>query len=154
MAQIPSARSAKNYQVEWTTNATTYIDISGYSTTVADSGGDRKTGEAYTYGDDIAVIGEGKRSPRTVDVTVLYNEDSTAYTSLYTLQQSGATFGLRLTPRGLETGAGTIGRYLTQTTYGLLQKLDLPTGNSDDGKPMVCKMTVMTPTVTTATTSI
>ena len=154
MAQIQTARSAKNYQVEWTTNGSTYTDISGYSTSVADSGGDRKTGEAFTYGDDYPVIGAGKRASRTVDVEVLYNEDSTAFLSLYTLQQSGGQFGLRLTPRGLETGAGTVGRYVTQTTYGLLTKLDLPTGNPDDGKPMICKLTVQTPTVTTTTTSI
>ena len=155
MAQIATARSAKKYMVEWTTSGSTFYDISGYSTTIAESGGDRKTAEAYTFGDDTAVIGQGKRAPRKVDVSILYVEDTTSYQTLFGVetQATNANFGVRLTPRGKETGAGTITQYTSQITYGVLTALELPTGTPDDGKPMVCKFTLMAPTFTTSTTT-
>ena len=154
MAQTANAITFKDAKIEYTTNGTSFVDMSGHASLIEESGGDRKTSEAYTYDGDTAIIGKGKREPRTVTATVIYTEETAdPYLTLLPYFDAGSSVGFRWSPKGLITG--TTGEYLytTQFASSAFKSLSHPAGNPESGEVTVVKAVVITPAVTTSTTT-
>jgi hypothetical protein len=155
MAQTANATSFKDNRVEYSTDgSTTWTDCSGFANEVTVSGGERKSGEAYTFDGDTAVLGKGKRAPLTVSATFLYTETtSEPFGVLMPYYEAGSALALRWCPKGLVAGTGEL-LFTTGFTSSFIKLLGYPVGNADSGDPLVIKLDLLTPSVTrgTATT--
>lgn len=144
MAQTTSAISFKNCKVEISTNGTSWTDISGVATGVEVGGGDRQTGEAYTYDGDTAIITTGKREPLEITVKTVYTEGtSEAYETVRAAYEAGTSLYIRWSPRG-----GSAGNFQFATDAGVVTGAVYPVGEAGSGDPVVVGFTVKTPKVT------
>ena len=151
----PSAITFKNAKIEISTNAgSAYTDFSGAFSEVKVTGGDRKEGQIYDFSDDVAVLGQGKREPRTVEMTVIYTETTTdPFLTLLPYHVAGSSIAVRITPKGTATGVGTVYQYTSSTSGNVFKTLELPNGTAEKGDPTVVKAVIITPTFTTSTTT-
>jgi ABC-type glycerol-3-phosphate transport system substrate-binding protein len=131
-------------KVEVSTNGTTWTDISAAATAVEVKGGDRKTGEAYSYSLDYPVITQGKREPINVTVKALYTEGtSEAFETARTAYEAGTSLYVRWSPKG-----GSTGSFQFVTDPGIVTSLVYPAGEAEKGDPLLCEFTVETAKIT------
>ncbi len=155
MAQTTVAMSSKNGKVEYSLDATTFVDISGTANSVTPSGGDRKSGEAYTADGDTALLVTGKREPIEVVVKVLYTEATgtpNAFEPLATVYASGAGACIRWSPTAYTASASN--RYTTAGTAGTamvcpITKWSFPALDFASGDPVMVEFTVRCPAILT-----
>jgi len=148
MAQTTVAMSSKNGVVEYSLDGSTFVLISGTANSVTVSGGDRKSGEAYTADGDTALIVSGKREPLEVTVKVLYTEAAStpnAFEDLRTVYLSGAGACVRWSPTAY-TAVGS-NRYTTASTagtaaVGVITKFNFPSLDFASGDPIMVEFTV------------
>ena len=79
MAQITGAMSGRIAKIEYSTNYSTYTDLSGGANSINVDGGDRNAGEAWTFDGDTPVITVGKLNPAEITIKSLYVDSSVAH---------------------------------------------------------------------------
>ena len=79
MTQITGAMSGRIAKPEYTTNYSTYTDLSGGANSISVDGGDRKSGEAWTFDGDKPIITVGKLDPAEITFKSLYVDSSVAH---------------------------------------------------------------------------
>jgi hypothetical protein len=77
VAQTTDGLSFVDAQVEYSTDGSSFADISGFANTVEVSGGERSAGETYTADGDIAILTFGKRAPVDIVYTCVFTEGAT-----------------------------------------------------------------------------
>lgn len=154
MAQTASAISFKDCKVEYSTDgSTTWTDCSGFASEVSVSGGERATGEAYTFDGDVPIIGQAKRGPLTISLTMVYTESTAEPTGVIRpYYEAGSSLGLRWSPRGLASGTGE-NLYTSAFAYSRIKNISYPVGTSDKGDPLVIKLDVITPSIAKSTSA-
>ena len=124
----------RNCLVEYSTNSTAWVDVSGVANAVNPSGYERESGEAWTGGSDNPVITIGKNSPLELEVMVVYSEASSdGFEVLRALKEAATPIRIRWTPKGI----GTTGNFKWTTGTGYLTAAPAPGGDIGDGKPIL-----------------
>ena len=144
MAQTTDAISFKNVKVEVSTDGTTWTDISGFANSVEIGGGDRQTGEVYTFDGDTAIITTGKREPLEITVKAVYTEGANdPFEVVRAAYEGGTSLYVRWSPKG-----GTTGDFQFESDAGYVTNAIYPQGEAGSGDPVVVEFTVKTPKVT------
>lgn len=154
MAQTTTAISAKDLSVSYTTDGTTFVDMSGYAGSVSIEGGERMMGEFYTFDGQTAIITTGKIKPLTITVMTVYDETSTGpYPVLLPYWVAGSSVGLRWSPKGLISGTTGEWVYTSQYAYSKIVNLGYPGGEASSPDAITMEMTIQCATITTSTTT-
>lgn len=140
MAQTTGQTSFRNAVIEFTTDGTNYVNISGVMNKLEYSGGNRAQGEAYTGSADTPVIAVGKREPITLAMDMVYSEATADYyTTFETYYTAGTPLKIRWAPKGGATGNF---RYTADTGYIL--SFTPPQGEYSSGDPVMISLEVLT----------
>ena len=147
MTQTQAGFSAVNAKVEYSVNGTVWTNISGFANSVKPGAGTRQTGVRFTHDGDIAIITAGKRGSMDVDVSVVYTEAASpdpfeALRAVFETVTGGPVY-LRWTPKG-----DTPGNSLFTSDVSVLKKLDYPSTDSEDAKPLAISFTIETAKLT------
>lgn len=157
MAQTANAITLKNAKVEICTTGSTWTDISGHASEVKIPDGTRKTAEAYTFEGDTAIIGQSKREPLAVEVSIIYTVDQTAaFNVLHPYYVFGSSVGIRVTPTGQVTGAHdvfTSSSVATPTAGNVLKSISYPSGKADSAEPVTLKIAIITAAMVLSTST-
>lgn len=134
-AILPSMREATiAYGIDGTTFAT---DLSGHACSIAPSGGERETGEAYTFTGDTALVGYGKRPPTDYTIRVLYTEVNTdPFQVIRAAYENATACYLRVSPKG-----GQAGEWLWTSSQGIFSLVPEPAGEANSGDPVAVEAT-------------
>lgn len=136
MAQTVGQTSFRNAVIEYSTNGTSWVDMSGVSNKIDPSGGDRAQGEEFTGDADTAVITIGKREPIKIGIDIVYSEATTDhFVNMETYHQSGTALKIRWAPKGSATGNF---RYTTDTGY--ITSFTPPAGEYGSGDPILVSL--------------
>ncbi len=139
MAQTTTAPSCTDAKVEFSTNGSSWTDISGSANSVDPGSQTRQTGETYTHQGDTAIITSGKREPLDITVRVVYTETAGEGWALAraAFEAAGGAGYLRYSPRG-----GLSGHDQYTTPAGILSELNYPTTDATDADPKLLEFTL------------
>lgn len=147
MPQVTNAISFKNCKVEISTNGTTWTDISGFANSIEVSGGDRQTGETYTFDGDTAIIAVGKREPWEITLKVVYTEGvNEPFEVVRAAYESGTSLYVRWSPKG-----GASGSFQYTSAAGVVTAVTYPSGEAGSGDPLLVEFTVKVPGIVKGT---
>jgi hypothetical protein len=158
MAQNTGAMSSANAKVEYSLDASTWVDISGSYTSVTPSGGDRVVVPLFTGAEDTPLIGQGKRNAQTITINIVYSETTgtpQGFEPLRTVHLSGAGVALRWSPTAYT--AVNQKRYSTATNASgstvvavvPIINLTIPPLDPSSGTPLLAELSVMAPDILT-----
>ena len=159
MAQTTTAFVKSEYQVEVSNDLVTptWTDISGWSTTVDVSGGERTNSETHTADGDVPIAVAGKRAAQQVTVNVVYTEGATdAFKIVYAAYLANAGIGIRYSPKGGATGTK---RYFGSNAAGTAQILcpilncTPPSMDAGSGDVTMAEFTLLVPQLVEETIS-
>lgn len=138
MAQTTGAISFKANKLEVSTDNTNWNDISGFSNEIEPDGGDRESGEGYTYDGDTAILTLGKRGPFNLKVKVVYTEGaSDPQEVVRAAYESGSPLYLRWSPKG-----GLSGNFRYTTDAGFVISAPYPGGSAKSADPVMTQFTL------------
>lgn len=140
MAQTTGAVNSNNTKVEISTDGTNWVDISGFASTVKPSGGERKTGEAYTFEGEFPISLPGKKQKTMIAVTAVYTEGaSDVFEIVRGAYDSQADLYLRWSPKG-----GHVGDFMFTGSAGRITACPYPAmdASSDDPITIEFEMTL------------
>ncbi len=143
MAQTEDGMSFADCKVETSTDGSDWTDISGFAASVAVSGGDRQSGETYTFDGDTPIIGGGKREPLEVTVRVVYTEGaSDPFEIVRPVYEAKSDFYVRWSPKG-----GASSEFMFTSDAGIITNAPYPGGESGSGNLVMFEFTLKTPKV-------
>ena len=145
MTQATGSQSFFEAMVEIrpTGGSTAWQDISGFGSSVAVSGRERQTGEAYTYDGDHAILGLGKLQPCDVTVRCVYTEgNNDPYAKALSALENHTVLQVRWSPFGGTAASDKI--YTTNETYSFVTSCLPPAGEAGSGDPIMFEFTVKT----------
>ena len=146
---LPDGMSACGMCVHLMT-ATDWEDVSDNMSVVEPPTQTRMTGEAYVFGEDLAVTAVGKREPVEVTVRGVYEAATT--TPFYTVWAEftapcGDMVAVRWGPEGCTTDDVV---FYTSTTESEVVSLTFPGGDAGSGDIIMFEFVVRTPDITRA----
>lgn len=146
MAQTSDGLSMVDCKVEYSTNGTTYNDISGFSGSVEGTEQTRQTGVVYTFDGDVAIIRAGKREPLELTFNIVYTEGTgDPWELLRPYFEAGSAVYFRYSPKG-----GDATEFQFTSGAGYIISFPYPGGTSEGGDPVMQAWTFQTPQVTKA----
>jgi hypothetical protein len=149
MTQVTGAMSGRIAKVEFSTNFSTYTDLSGGANSIEVDGGDRMSGEAWTFDGDKPVVTVGKLSPAEITVRSLYVDSSVSHFAVISGLKNAATpMNIRWAYDTDTTGAW---RFTADTGYVIDAKP--PRAEAEPGEPLMFEWTVKTPGIVEAVIS-
>ncbi|MDR3572856.1 MAG: hypothetical protein P4L50_03260 [Anaerolineaceae bacterium] len=144
MTQTLSGMSFVNTKIEMSTNGTIWTDISGFANQIKVDGGDRDTGEAYTFNGDKAIVTAGKRKPTNLKCLAIYTEGlSDPSEILRGCYEAASPIYLRWSPKG-----GNSGNFQFVSDPGIVTSEPYPDGEAKTADPIVIDFTIATPGIT------
>ena len=147
MTQTTGAMSPQNMYVGFSTNGSSWTEASGYANAVAVGGGERQTGEAYTFDGNTPIVKYGKLGYLTVTVTGIYTEAAAElYNTAQTAYEAGSAFYVRWSP-----GGGDAGDLGYTTSEGTVINPPYPAGAADTPDPIMIEIVVNVGSVTEST---
>lgn len=151
MAQTTSAVVFGNASwVGFSTNGTTYADISGISQSVEPAGFELETAATYTSGTTTAIVTLGNFSPSEITIRALYSETAGDFwTVLEAAYRAKTALKVAWAPRGNTSGYL---HFITGTGY--ISKLAAPGGEAAGADPVATEFTVYAPSVTPSTAAL
>lgn len=146
MAQTTGAMSPQNMYVGFSANGSSWTDASGYANAVAVSGGERQTGEAFTFDGNTPIVKYGKLGYLTITVTGVYTETAAHIATVAkTAYEAGSAFYVRWSP-----GGGDAGDLGYTTSAGTVINPPYPGGAADTPDPILLEIVVNVASVTVA----
>lgn len=146
MAQTTGQASWRSAVIEFSTDGTNWVDISGVGNKLEHGGGDRMVGEEYTGAADTSILTVGKREPLQLSVDIVYSEATAdQYVNLETYYLNATALKLRWAPKGSATGHF---RYTSDTGY--ISTFTPPVGEYGSGDPILVSFELTTPSYTRA----
>lgn len=140
MAQTTTAYSARNARVAFSTDGSSWTDISGSSQSVSAGDGTRLTGTGFTFDGNGAMITAGKLDAQESTLEVFYTETSgEAYVlMLAAFNTANSTAYLRVDPLG-----STTGNFRHTTAQGVMTQFpQFPDLDASSGDPMMLEATI------------
>lgn len=147
MAQATGVPNFVEAKVEYSTDGSAWTDISGYCAGVSTEGGDRQTGEGYTFDGDEPIVGVGKKTPTIVEIRVMYTEtDEDPFDKAFEAFDASppTQFQIRWWPTEGDA-AGEFG-YYTAADSRVINR-PLPQGTPEDAGPIEITVRVRTSNV-------
>lgn len=143
--------SAVNATVEFSTDGTTWTNISGSSNNVEPDAQTRMSGVAYTHFGDVGIVTTGKREPTSVSVTALYTE--TSGETFETLRPLfSALGGTRIYFRYSPLGVGASGRAVYTASNDnvspgavVITEFNWPKAEAESPDPVTVSFTLQVP---------
>lgn len=148
MAQTTSVYSMTDGVIEFSTNGSSWTDISGSMNGVEAPEQTRMSGEDYTVSGDKAIVTSGKLEPAEVAAKIVYSE--TAGEAFEVIRAAWETPGQKVY---LRWGRGGSGSYRYTTDAGVLTSFTYPPLSAPDAKPKVLGIKVKTPGITKSVVS-
>ena len=149
---LPAGMSSCAMCVQFMTGTTTTWSTTSSNMSVVDPPtATRMSGEAYVFGEPIALVTYGKREPLDVTVRGIWAEGTAdPFYNIYLAWTTacGGTTAVRWAPAGCTTAHDA---FSTSTTASRVTALTFPAGDAGDGSPIMYEFTVHTPEVTRAT---
>jgi len=146
---LPEGMSSCNMCVEIMTG-TTWVAVSDNMSVVDPPTQTRMAGEAYVFGEDVAMTTVGKREPVEVTVRGIFAEGTADpfYTVLTEFAADcGDLVAVRWTPGGCSTSHDA---FNTHTTKSEVISLQYPGGDAGTADPIMYEFVVRSPDVTRA----
>lgn len=144
MAQTTGGMSMKDCSLEYSTNGSSWTDISGFSNSIEPDGGDRKLSETYTMDGDTAIITKGKREPIDLKVRIVYTEGgSDPFEVVRAIHEAGSDFYLRWSPKG-----GDSTEFMYTSPAGAIQSFPYPGGDTGSSDAIMTEFVLKVPYVT------
>ena len=139
MAQTTGAMSSVANKVEYSTNGSSWTDISGFANQVTPDPDARMSGSTFTFDGDTGIVTFGKREPFPIRVRIVYTVDATAWEALRVLHQTagGGTIYLRWSPEGSDTGDF---EFTTPATK--ISEFNWPTADATSADPILVEFVV------------
>lgn len=129
--------SMKDADVLYSTDGSSFTSFCGYATSVEVGGGERESGEAYTFCGDTALIGLGKRAPIDVTFNIIYTEVNTdPFQVLRAAYENATPHYVRIEPKG-----GEAGEWLWTSSLGYWTRVNEPAGEANSGDPVAVEAT-------------
>lgn len=146
MTQITGAMSGRIAKVEYSTNYSDYTDLSGGANSIEVDGGDRLSGEAWTFDGDTPVVTVGKLDPAEVTVRSLYTDSSVGHFAVIAGMKDAAT------PMNIRWcyDTDTTGSWRFTTATGYVISARPPSAEAEPGDPLMFEWTVKTPAIVDA----
>jgi hypothetical protein len=149
MAQITGAISSNSFKIEISANGSSWTDISGAANTITPTGGEKATGETYTFDGDNPIVTTGKSQPWEAEVAVVYTEGaSDAPEIVRPIYENGTDFYLRYSPKGGQTG-----EFVYTAGPGKASNFVYPGGDASSGDPVMSGFTYRGPKPTKSVAS-
>ena len=105
MAQTTGGMSPQNMYVGFSTDGSSWTEVTGSANSVEVSGGERESGSARTFGTTTPITKYGGKAPLTVTVRGVYSEDADEAFRLAQAAYDGDTaFYVRWSPGGGDAG--------------------------------------------------
>ena len=146
MAQTTGGMSPTDMSVGLSTDGTNYTDVSGYANSVEIDGGERVTGNAFTFEGDTAIIKSGKREPLTVTVRGVYTETASEYYDMVVdAYEAGSALYVRWSP-----GGGDSGDLGFTSQAGIVKNAPYPIGEASTAEPIMTELVLEVAYVTEA----
>ena len=145
-AQTTAKVSMAAGMVEVGTNGSDWSEISGQAQSIEVPAQVRKSGEAYTFTGDTALVAGGKREPVEVTVKILYTEEAAEAFEIARAEfeaDDGDDFYVRWTPSG-----GAAADFVFSTGAGELVSFEYPPMDASSGDPILCSFTVKCAAIT------
>jgi hypothetical protein len=147
MAQTTGGMSANAMYVGLSTDNATWVDVSGYANAVQVSGGERQTGEAFTFDGNTPIVKYGKLGFLTVTITGVYTESASyLYGMSKTAYEAGSALYARWSP-----GGGDSGDYGYTTSVGTVVNPVYPMGSAETPDPLLCEVVLNVGSITQST---
>lgn len=146
MAQVTGVTSGRVAKVEYSTNYSTYTDLSGGANSIKVGGGDRMSSEAYTFDGDVAAVTVGKLEPVELTFRSLYVASSTGHYAIISGMKNNITpMNVRFAYDTATTGAW---RFTSATGYVISARP--PENEAGAADPLAFDWTVKVPSVAEA----
>jgi hypothetical protein len=144
MAQVTGALSGRASKIEYSTNYSTYTDLSGGANSIDISGGERMSGEAYTFDGDVAIITVGKLQPLEITMKQIYVASSTGHWATISALANAAT---PCNVRWNHTSTATTGDWRFTAATGYVITCNPPNAAADSGDPLTFEWMFKCPSV-------
>ena len=137
--------SFKSALVEYTDDASTYLDISGFMNTITVTGGDRATADFFSPGNATACLTWGKRASLNVAVNILYTEDDVEVAGVQRIayEADHELNGYQWQP----AGAG-VGNFIYTTSFGAMLQHPYPGGDAGSADALQIANSIQCETIT------
>jgi len=146
MAQTTGGMSASNMYVGYSTNGTAWTECSGSANSVEVSGGERQSGEAFTFDGNTPIVKYGKLGYLTVTVRGIYTPDADEIAAVAkTAYEAGSAFYIRWSP-----GGGDAGDLGYTTSAGTVINPVYPGGAADTPDPIMVEVVLHVGSITQA----
>jgi|FLYN01.1.fsa_nt_gi hypothetical protein len=147
MPQTTDAISARNVKIEFSTNGTSWTDISGSANAIDSTEQPRMSGESYTASGDTAIVTGGKREPIELEIKIVYTETAgEAFEVVRAAHDSDGVGYLRWSPKG-----GTTGQKQYTTGKGVITGFTYPPIDTSSGDPILGGFKLKVPSITPST---
>jgi hypothetical protein len=147
MAQTTTNMTWENTKLEFSTDNSSWTDISGSTNSVEDSGGEIDISKLFTHGTATPIVGFGKKTEHKIAVNVIYTETAgESWAILSAAYEANSDAYFRWSPAG-----GTSGKKRYTTSKGRITKLPYPSGKSESSDPVQISAELTCASVTPAT---
>ncbi|MFA6271162.1 MAG: hypothetical protein WC657_08215 [Candidatus Paceibacterota bacterium] len=144
MAQTTGGMSANDMYVGVSTDGSTWYDVSGSVGSVLPSGGERQSGEAFTFDGNTPIVKYGKLGYMTVTLRGVYTPDADElYAKAIAAYEAGSAFYARWSPAGGD--AGDIGY---TTSVGTVVSHVYPGGEASTPDPILIEVVLHVGSIT------
>lgn len=147
MTQVTGTLSGRVSKIEYSTNYSDYTDLSGGANSIEAEGGDRSSGEAWTFDGDTPVVTVGKLQPFEITVKSLYVASSVSHFAVIRGMQEAAT---QMNIRWMYDSAQTTGSWRFTSQTGFVIECKIPAAEAEPGDPLEFEWIVKAPSVTDA----
>lgn len=144
MAQVTGSISGRVSKVEYSTNYSTYTDVSSGANSIDISGGDRMSGEAFTFDGDTAIVTVGKLNPLEITVKQVYVASSTGQFAVLAGLLTNAT---PCNIRWNHSSVATTGDWRFTAATGYILNCNPPNAAADSGDPLLFEWMFKTPSI-------
>lgn len=146
MAQTTDHITFRNVKAEVSTDNVSWTDISGTFNSLAISGGETTTGEAYTADGELPLVGIGKKALTEVTLKVVYTENNgDSWRKFFDAYKNGTDIYFRYSPKG-----GSPGQLRFTSGKGFVTTPAYPQGDVGDGTPLMTELKLKCPGFTDA----
>lgn len=139
MTQITDPISSVAAYVAYSTNGSSWTDISGVASKVEPEESTRKSSSKFTFDGDIGLVTFGKREPFKIKISLVYSEANAALDALADLHETdgGGAIYIRWIPAG-----DTAGKIMYATPATKISAWNYPSIDAESGDPLMFEFTV------------
>jgi len=125
--------------VEVSQDNATWVDLAPYGSTIAVSGGDRRTGEVNVFDDERPIVKAGKKASQVLTIRYAYTEEALGpFTTIRGWDDTeGGVIYARYWPAGQVAG-----NFVFTTGQAILTVFEDPGGEAGAGDPVLCEIQI------------